>query len=413
MTPSGWTCVPLSQVAEVNPKRPITKGAIAPFVEMAAVRVDLPHVDYISEREFTGSGSKFQNGDTLFARITPCAENGKTAYVDSLPPHVSGHGSTEFIVLGPRPGMSDGRFLYYLAKSDLVRSYAIGQMEGTSGRQRVPARVFDELILPIPPLPEQKKIAAILGSMDDAIQATQAVIDQTRKVKAGLLQQLLTRGLNNPPLVETDFGPRPSHWMVLTLGDVVEESRYGTSAKCESTPAGMPVLRIPNVVSGKVNFDDLKFTRLEDAEISRLRLLPGDILVVRTNGNPEYVGRAAVVPEHEGTLLYASYLIRLRLNGSRAVPKYIGAVLSDAQTRRFLGKTARTSAGNFNVNGTELASIPLALPPLEEQESIVEVLEVVNRQVNEAELTLTTLDTLKRGLMADLLSGRTRVEVPA
>jgi len=121
-------------------------------------------------RIFKGSGSKFANGDTLLARITPCLENGKTAYVQELPDDETAHGSTEFIVISGVEGVSDNLFAYYVARTPRFRTYAIGHMEGTSGRQRVPATSIRNYQLPLPPLSEQKRIAAVLGALDDKIE---------------------------------------------------------------------------------------------------------------------------------------------------------------------------------------------------------------------------------------------------
>ncbi|PRE64309.1 restriction endonuclease subunit S [Burkholderia multivorans] len=124
----------------------------------------------IEEREFTGSGVKFKNGDTLIARITPCLENGKTAFVKELPDGVVGHGSTEYIVLSGKPNQTDNLFAYYLARSPDFRRHAIGRMEGTSGRQRVPSIAVEKYVLALPPLNEQRAIAHILGALDDKIE---------------------------------------------------------------------------------------------------------------------------------------------------------------------------------------------------------------------------------------------------
>ena len=124
----------------------------------------------IDEREFAGSGVKFQNGDTLIARITPCLENGKTAFVCGLPEGVVAHGSTEYIVLAGKPDESDNLFAYYLARSPEFRQYAIGHMEGTSGRQRVPSVAVENFTIALPPLSEQRAIAHILGTLDNKIE---------------------------------------------------------------------------------------------------------------------------------------------------------------------------------------------------------------------------------------------------
>lgn len=132
---------PLTDVVEVDPSIRIAKGVEVPYVDMKALPTDSMSVSETGRRPFT-SGSKFHNGDTLFARITPCLENGKTAFVDFLSEGQAGFGSTEFIVLRGKPGVSP-QFVYCCARDPALRSHAIKSMVGTSGRQRVRPECFE------------------------------------------------------------------------------------------------------------------------------------------------------------------------------------------------------------------------------------------------------------------------------
>ena len=175
LIPGDWQRLPFSEAVEINPRRTVAKGTLTPFVDMAALPAETRRVHPRRVKPVGPGGSRFVNGDTLFARITPCTENGKTGLVGCLSTGEVATGSTEFIVLGPRPELTLPAYVYYLAKNPAFRSFAISQMTGTSGRQRVPASVFDDFEVEIPPLPEQRKIAAILSSVDNAIEKTQAV----------------------------------------------------------------------------------------------------------------------------------------------------------------------------------------------------------------------------------------------
>lgn len=165
-----WIETTVGEAFEIGPSRTLKRGTIAPFIPMDALPVHARSFERIDSREFTGSGTRFKNGDTLIARITPCLENGKTAYVAGLPANSIGHGSTEYIVLAGRESLSDGLYGYYLARSPDFRRYAIGHMEGTSGRQRVPSTAIEKYELALPPLTEQRAIAHILGTLDDKIE---------------------------------------------------------------------------------------------------------------------------------------------------------------------------------------------------------------------------------------------------
>ena len=148
-SPEGWPVTPLTSLMEVNPKRSLQRGEIAPYLDMANMPTQGHVPDSIVDRSF-GSGMRFVNGDTLIARITPCLENGKTAYVDFLRDHEVGWGSTEFIVLKPQSPLPD-QFAYCLARSTGFREFAVQSMSGTSGRQRVPASALSEFLMAAPP----------------------------------------------------------------------------------------------------------------------------------------------------------------------------------------------------------------------------------------------------------------------
>lgn len=158
----------LSDIAVFNPRESIKAGSIAKKVAMEKLQPfcrDIPEYDLA---EFNG-GTKFRNGDTIMARITPCLENGKIAKVGIFEEGEVGFGSTEYIVFRAIPGVSDEDYLYYLIFSPFVRDLAIKSMVGSSGRQRVQTDVLQNLELDVPNYETQKRIGAILGSFDDLI----------------------------------------------------------------------------------------------------------------------------------------------------------------------------------------------------------------------------------------------------
>ena len=146
---SDWPKSSICTIANINPRYPVKKGCEYPFIEMASVAENFGGIQKLDRRELEGSGlSRFKVGDTLFAKITPCAENGKVALVQSLPEEI-GIGSTEFVVLSPKNSCDPG-FLYHLLCAHEVRGRAAARMEGSTGRQRVPDDVFEKrLFVPV------------------------------------------------------------------------------------------------------------------------------------------------------------------------------------------------------------------------------------------------------------------------
>jgi len=165
-----WITLPLNEAVLINPFVPLKKGNAYPFVDMQTVTPNEKKVRAAEIRIFDGGGSRFQVGDILMARITPSLEHGKISKFVADDPQTIAHGSTEFIVIRGKPGVTDTDFAYYLVKWDYVRQYAISQMTGSSGRQRVPVESLQFIDVPVPPLPEQRAIAAVLGALDDKIE---------------------------------------------------------------------------------------------------------------------------------------------------------------------------------------------------------------------------------------------------
>lgn len=171
-----WTEIRATDFIEFNPRMSIKKGTIATKVAMDKLQPFTKKIPDSEKASFSG-GSKFRNGDTIMARITPCLENGKTAFVDILGKDEVAFGSTEFIVMRAREGISDPQFIYYLATSPWFRNIAIKSMVGSSGRQRVQQSVLDDLVLNVPPLEEQKKITSFLCVLDQKIALNNEIND--------------------------------------------------------------------------------------------------------------------------------------------------------------------------------------------------------------------------------------------
>jgi restriction endonuclease S subunit len=175
--PKGWKMMPLSEIASINPKYSIEKNEPIQFCEMAAVGNDSMSIEGEFEiRHKVSGGARFKNGDVIFARITPCAENGKITIVDFLNDGSVGVGSTEFIVLSPK--LVSTEYLYHLCRTKRVHGYAIKRMAGTTGRQRIPNEVFDEIMIPLPPESEKMIIEKKIENAEKTVVTLLKKIDQ-------------------------------------------------------------------------------------------------------------------------------------------------------------------------------------------------------------------------------------------
>jgi type I restriction enzyme S subunit len=197
-----------------------------------------------------------------------------------------------------------------------------------------------------------------------------------------------------------DPATNPKGWPSKTLGDLVAEFRYGTSNK--SANRGKPALRIPNVAGGTIDLRDLKLVPVDVAEFERLRLRDGDLLFVRTNGNPDFVGRCAVFDSNAAAtsgferneFIFASYLIRARLAATNITPLFLREYLLGAEGRRQLRSRSKTSAGQFNINTESLGTIPVSLPPLPLQREFARRVRAVEKLKTAQRASLAELDAL-------------------
>ena len=413
--PDGWRRVRLGDVAVINPKRPklnVDAAEQVTFVPMAAVSEDFSGIKGSYARpysEVSKGYTYFEDDDLLFSKITPCLQNGKHATARKLI-NGFGFGSTEFHIVRAADSANAGFLFRALTRPEVIKECA-DSFTGTAGQQRVQPDTLRSLPILLPPLPEQRAIATVLDSIDDAIEGAEAVIAATEGLRDALLQDLLTRGL---PGQHTEFrdvprlGTIPADWEVMRLGEVVPKFEYGTSVRCSSEPVGMPILRIPNIASGDLNLTDLKFADLGPKESASVQLDAGDILLVRTNGNPDICGQCWVSEGLEGKWGFASYLVRGRTDRALANPWFVGLFLRSAAGRRLLKGNIRTSAGNYNLSVGSLGSMSVPCPPLNEQDSIVDAIRGLTLSIELAGQETTGLRLLKESTAYALLTGRVR-----
>ena len=225
----------LTDYVEINPRVAITRGIQVPFVSMNVVEPGTRNVYPIEERPARGSGSKFCPGDTLFARITPCLENGKIAqYAGECP----GMGSTEFFVLRARKGVSDPSYVYYFSQRHDLRSDAVKSMSGASGRQRAVISALSDFECEFPPLEMQQRIAGILSAYDELIENSQRRIKILESMARALYREWFVHfrypGHEFVSLVPSSLGDIPQGWEVKNLGSLADIKWGDTSTTKES-----------------------------------------------------------------------------------------------------------------------------------------------------------------------------------
>ena len=283
-----WTTYRLGDAVMFNPPERLAKGTIAKKVAMEQLQ---PFTRAISGYELAAysGGSKFRKGDTLMARITPCLENGKTAYVSLLDNDEVGFGSTEYIVLRNIEGVTDDKFLYYFVTNPWFRNIAIKSMVGSSGRQRVQQSLLECLKITLPPLSEQQRIAAILGALDDKIELN-------RRINANLEEQ--ARALFKSWFVEnsrsTDkIGTLRELILAIVGGDWGQEASQGNYTHRVYCIRGTDIPTLKQGAKGKMP------TRyILEKNFVKKKLSAQDLVIEISGGSPsQSTGRVCLITE--------------------------------------------------------------------------------------------------------------------
>lgn len=376
--PSGWIEPAISEVAEVNPRKDVdlSTSDLVSFVPMAAVDEVSGTILSPVNRPY-GEVSKgfthFRDDDVIFAKITPSMENGKSAVARGLT-NGTGMGSTEFHVFRSN-GAIEPEYLWRFIRQKSFRENAQAVMSGAVGQQRVPADYLKEHLIPLPPLPEQRRIVGKVDGLTARTARARKELDRIPTLIARYKQRLLALAFSG----DLTAGWRADHGLreplPTTVDELSEGLRYGTAQKSYAEPNGVAVLRIPNVASGRISLEDLKYSELEPKEFAKLRLNEGDILVVRSNGSVELVGRPALVTGDAVGLAYAGYLIRIRPKHDVVMPQFLTLMLEAPAIRSIIEAGARSTSGVNNVNATELGALTVPLFDIEEQAEIVRRIE--------------------------------------
>lgn len=287
----------------------------------------------------------FRKGDILYGKLRPNLNKVHLAEQDGIC-------STDIWALRASGELIPEFALHYL-RSPAVYARAT-QLAVGGNLPRLSADSFDRIPFLLPTLPEQQCIVEVLRQAETVANQQQPRRQQLDLMIKAYLDRLV-------------LAIDESEWT--QLSDLVE-TRYGTSVSADAeADSGTPVLRIPNVAGGEVDTTDMKYVELSDAERDRLRLTKADVLIVRSNGNPDYVGRSAPITEdvEQDGMVYASYLIRLRANTDRLLPEYLSAFLNSAFGRAAMRNAIRTTAGQSNLSGGNLTKIRIPLPTITQQ----------------------------------------------
>jgi type I restriction enzyme S subunit len=463
--------VPLAEVVDFNPrfgKDELGDDSLASFIPMKCVEEESGRFEPLGDRkvaEVRKGYTPFRDGDVIFAKVTPCMENGKAAVLKGLTNGV-GFGSTEFFALRPKNGLEANYLFHFILQSNFRRD-AARNMTGAVGLRRVPKQWLEQQTIPLPDPDEQRRIVAEIEKQFTRLEAGVAAL---RRVQANLkryraavlkaacegrlvpteaelvrsqrstknsqpaydpasklLERILTERRQNwqgrgqykePSTPDTaNLPPIPEGWtwarleqLGLTFGGLTK------NPKRAKFPKQLPYLRVANVYANELRLDEIEHIGVEDSELAKLLVRAGDLLIVEGNGSKDQIGRLAIWDGSIDPCVHQNHIIKVRAVEAR-MPKWILHWLQSPNGRHFVELVASSTSGLYTLSVNKVGDLPIALPPLAEQTRIVAEVERRLSVVEELEAVVSAnlqrAIRLRQSILQKAFTGELVAPIPA
>ena len=379
------TKIPLIDYIEVNPRETIVKGCVAKKIGMDKLQPFCRDIPEFELAKFTG-GSKFRNGDTIMARITPCLENGKAAMVNILDKNEVGFGSTEYIVFRAKEGLTTPNFVYYLVCSSLIRDPAIKSMVGSSGRQRVQTDVVENLEINFPPLAEQAKIASILKSFDDKIALNNKINNNLEQQVMGLYHQMFDESNSNRKNIRAD------EYFDISIGKTPPRKEPQWFSK---NPSDYVWVSISDMGScGLYIKDSSEYLTHDAVEKFNVKIVPDNTVILSFKLT---VGRVAIT---DGCITTNEAIAHFKTNNSKII-EYLYCYLKNFSFQTMDSTSSIATA----VNSKIIKGMPFVVPADEELEKFHNITAPLFMMIKLNQRESKHLGELRDALLPKLMSG--------
>lgn len=384
---SEWRTIRAADFIDFNPRLSLKKGDIATKVAMDKLKPFTKKIPETEKAEFNG-GAKFCNGDTVMARITPCLENGKTAYVDMLDDGEIGFGSTEFIVMRAKTGISDPQFVYYTAINPVFRNVAVKSMVGSSGRQRVQQSVLEELELSVPDLDEQRRIGDFLAKIDEKIALNERINDnlyaQARAIKRQWVAKSKDRyellPLNEVAAINPDTYSPKEAWEYVNYLDT------------SSITNGF-IADIQHIVPSSEKLPSR----------ARRKVAAGDVLFSTVRPNQNHFG---IISDPLPNMLASTGFAAIRSKNPLVCNELIYLCLTELDFIEKMQQLAEQSTSTFpSIKPSDLGTCQIPCPKDESSDAFTDTLKSLFALIAENFRENSSLATMREALLPKLMSG--------
>ena len=402
-----WVMKKLKDIADFNPRESLAKGTVAKKIGMDKLQPFCRDVPGYELEPFSG-GTKFRNGDTIMARITPCLENGKTAKVSILDDGEVGFGSTEYIVFRAKDGV-DEDFIYYLVCSPLVREPAIKSMVGSSGRQRVQTDVVQNLEIMVPDYEEQRRISGLLKLLDDKIELNNAINNNLEEQAVVLFRSWFSAFSLSPnsPRINSEFGEIPEDFTVVKVGSLpMLVTDYVANGSFASLKANVNLYQEPNYAYFIRN-TDLKsgsfgvFVDQHSYEfLSKSTLYGGEIII----SNVGDVGSVFLCPKLDGRMTLGNNIIMLKPEDNHL--RYYLYIWFKYLQGQALIQGIKGGSAQPKFNKTDFKNTSVLIPPKDILTRFHETVAPMFETISQRQTETSRLVDLRDTLLSQLMSGK-------
>lgn len=405
--PDGWGVSTLAEICNN------VRGSVDPSQLVESIRyVGLEHLEsgypkllnWGSSENIKSSKYKFQTNDILYGKLRPYLRKAVLADFEGVC-------STELLVLKAVENYSIPEWVIFLLHTDSFVKHAIRTTGGTN-LPRTSWKAIKEFQLSFPPLPEQKNIAYMLGTIQEAIEVQERIINAARELKRSLMYRLFTYGPYEEecPTKETEIGKIPKHWEILTLEQVMRDGiRNGAFIKREQFGSGMPFLNVADTYRNTiVRSEVLERVQYRNDDLEKYKLESGDLIFVRSSLKREGVGQCIVVDELNTTVIFDCHLMRVKPDKSMVQPKFLAYYFLSPPGRKSLIVRSKTTTMT-TINQAGLASALVPVPSLNEQKAVAGAIETVEAKINFEESRKNALTRLFKSMLHQLMTGQVRV----
>lgn len=407
--PEGWQRVRVKDIGKTvtgstpSTKNPAYWGGNIPFVTPADL---LGEVIEKTERTITEEGA-------LTARLLPIGtvlvscighQIGKTALLKR-----KAVTNQQINAIVPNEAVADSEFLLYILTHERPR---VSNLAAITTIPIINKSSFESFVFTLPPLPEQRAIASVLGAVQAALGARRREYHLEQEYKAALLEQLFICGTRSEATQETEIGELPVSWAVVKLGTlIVDGPQNGLYKHASFYGEGTPVIRINDFdLGGRFVTTEFNRIRLEQEDIDRYAVRKNDLLINRVN-SLSHIGKCARVIELPEPTVFESNMMRFAVDEQKLSPEFLSYFLTLNSTRAYIRGIAKRAVAQSSINQSDLKGIVLPLPPLPEQQRIAAILGALDVKLAALTVEVARLEELFRALLEELLSGRLRVDI--